>query len=232
MSHLSIGLWCEMESGLYMTTSDDQLRSWIEKSLQSTSQSQTCTKKSLLLFSGLLTVWSTTASWIPAKPLYLRSMLSKWMRCTENCNACSWHWSTESTQFSPSNPQLHIAQPTLQSFASSARMGFPGGTSGKESTRQCRRCEFDSESGRSPGVGNGNLLQYSCLENPMDRGTCGLQSIGSQRVGHDWAHMYMPEMLSTMKSEISHDASFNAPIVLNYDPHLLTFLFLWTLRLS
>ena len=26
-------------------------------------------------------------------------------------------------------------------------------------------------SGRSPGVGNGNLLQYSCLENPIDRGT-------------------------------------------------------------
>ena len=26
------------------------------------------------------------------------------------------------------------------------------------------------ESGRSPGKGNGNLLQYSCLENPMDRG--------------------------------------------------------------
>ena len=65
------------------------------------------------------------------------------------------------------------------------------------------------ELGRSPGGGNGNLLQYFCLENPMDRGTYGLQSIGSQRVGHDWAHMYMPEMLSTMKSEISHDASFN-----------------------
>ena len=27
-------------------------------------------------------------------------------------------------------------------------------------------------SGRSPGVGNGNLLQYSCLENSMDRGAC------------------------------------------------------------
>ena len=26
--------------------------------------------------------------------------------------------------------------------------------------------------GRSPGVGNGNPLQYSCLENPMDRGVC------------------------------------------------------------
>ena len=27
--------------------------------------------------------------------------------------------------------------------------------------------------------------QYSCLENPMDRGACGLQSMGSQRVRHD-----------------------------------------------
>ena len=28
-------------------------------------------------------------------------------------------------------------------------------------------------------------LQYSCLENSMDRGACGLQSMGSHRVGHD-----------------------------------------------
>ena len=40
-------------------------------------------------------------------------------------------------------------------------------------------------SGRSPGEGNGNPLQYSCLENPMDGGAGRLQSIGSQRVGHD-----------------------------------------------
>ena len=37
----------------------------------------------------------------------------------------------------------------------------------------------------SPGEGDSNPLQYSCLENPMDRGACGLQSMGSQRVGHD-----------------------------------------------
>ena len=36
-------------------------------------------------------------------------------------------------------------------------------------------------SGRSTGGGNGNPLEYSCLENPWR-----LQSIGSQRVGHDW----------------------------------------------
>ena len=41
--------------------------------------------------------------------------------------------------------------------------------------------------GDSPGEGNSNPLQYSCLENPMDRGTWGLQSMGSQRVRHDWA---------------------------------------------
>ena len=35
--------------------------------------------------------------------------------------------------------------------------------------------------------GNGTPLQYSCLENPMDGGACRLQSMGSLRVGHDWA---------------------------------------------
>ena len=35
-------------------------------------------------------------------------------------------------------------------------------------------------SGRSPGERNGNPLWYSCLENPMDRGAWGLQSMGSQ----------------------------------------------------
>ena len=40
---------------------------------------------------------------------------------------------------------------------------------------------------RSPGGGHSNPLQYSCLENLMDGGARWLQSIGSQRVSHDWA---------------------------------------------
>ena len=41
-------------------------------------------------------------------------------------------------------------------------------------------------SGRFPGEGSGNPLQYSCLENPMDGGAwCRLLSMGSQRVGHE-----------------------------------------------
>ena len=47
--------------------------------------------------------------------------------------------------------------------------GFPGGASGKEPICQRRRHKRPGL-GRSPGGGNGNPLQYSCLENPMDRG--------------------------------------------------------------
>ena len=36
------------------------------------------------------------------------------------------------------------------------------------------------------GEGNGNPLQCSCLEDPRDGGACGLPSMGSHRVGHDW----------------------------------------------
>ena len=42
-------------------------------------------------------------------------------------------------------------------------------------------------SGRSPGEGKGNPLQYSWLGNPMDRGDWRAQSMRSQRVSHDLA---------------------------------------------
>ena len=49
-------------------------------------------------------------------------------------------------------------------------MGFPGGSEVKASA--CNGADLSSipESGRSPGEENGNPLQYSCLENPMDGG--------------------------------------------------------------
>jgi len=40
---------------------------------------------------------------------------------------------------------------------------------------------------KCPGEGNDNPLQYSCLENPMDRGVCRPHSMGSQRVRHNHA---------------------------------------------
>ena len=45
-------------------------------------------------------------------------------------------------------------------------MDFPGGSAGKESTRNTGDLGLIPELGRSPGGGHGNPLQYSCLENP------------------------------------------------------------------
>ena len=49
-------------------------------------------------------------------------------------------------------------------------MGFPSGSDGKESASNAADPGSIPGSGRSPGGGNGNPLQYSCLENSMDRG--------------------------------------------------------------
>ena len=52
-------------------------------------------------------------------------------------------------------------------------MGFPGGSVVKKRPANAGDAEDEGsnfETGRSSGEGNGNPLQYSCLENPMDRG--------------------------------------------------------------
>ena len=49
-------------------------------------------------------------------------------------------------------------------------MGFPGGSVVKNPPANVGYMGLIPGSGRSPGGGNGNPLQYSCLENPMDRG--------------------------------------------------------------
>ena len=54
---------------------------------------------------------------------------------------------------------------------SSIKLGSPGGSDGKESACSTGDPGSIPESGRSPGEGNGDPLQYSCLENSMDRGT-------------------------------------------------------------
>ena len=64
--------------------------------------------------------------------------------------------------------------------------------------------------GRSPGVWNGNLLQCSCLENPMDRRPEGLQSIGSKRVRHDLATQLQEENVPLLNTSdvSSHNNSY------------------------
>ena len=50
-------------------------------------------------------------------------------------------------------------------------LGFPGGSDGKAFAYNVGDPGLIPGSGRSSGEDNGNPLQYSCLENPMDRGT-------------------------------------------------------------
>ena len=50
------------------------------------------------------------------------------------------------------------------------KMGFPGGSDSKEPACSAGDPGSILGSGRSPGEGNGNPLQYSCLEHPMDGG--------------------------------------------------------------
>ena len=68
---------------------------------------------------------------------------------------------------------------------SSYRWGLPWCLSSKESTCQCKRCNLIPGSGRSPGGGNDNPLQYSYLRNPMDRGAWRATAHGVARVRHD-----------------------------------------------
>ena len=62
-------------------------------------------------------------------------------------------------------------------------MDFLGGSDGKESICSSGDPALIPGLGRPPGEGNGNPFQYSCLENPMDRGAHGrLQSLELQEL--------------------------------------------------
>ena len=101
----------------------------------------------------------------------------------------------------PSSPALGRRCSCLSSFWTWARTGTkaPGWLGGKESTYWCRRDTGSIPgSGRSSRVGNGNPLQYSCLENSMTEKPDRLQSIGSQRAGHNWNNLVWMHMYTCM----------------------------------
>ena len=61
------------------------------------------------------------------------------------------------------------------------------------------------------GEGNGNPLQYSCLENPKDGEPGGLPSLGSHRVGHDWSD------LAAASAAMGKCKQCMLPVVVNLD---------------
>ena len=75
------------------------------------------------------------------------------------------------SSISPSFSVTSLAAPAQSKY--SIPRGFPGGAGGEEpaaNTEDPRDMGLNPESARSPAKGNHYPLQYSCLENPMDRG--------------------------------------------------------------
>ena len=65
------------------------------------------------------------------------------------------------------------------------QVGFPCGSGGKESVCNVGDQGLIPGSGRSPGEGNGNPLQYSCLGNHVDRGAWQATVLENTSVQHD-----------------------------------------------
>ena len=109
-----------------------------------------------------------------------------------------YHWATRENKTSNLPPQRQGAQGiyrvTNEAWPDGLRYGLPWWLSGKEiHPANARDVGSIPGLGWSPGEGNGNPLQYSCLENPMNRGAWRATSMGSQSVGHELAtdHVHM-----------------------------------------
>ena len=74
---------------------------------------------------------------------------------------------------------------SAQCIRSVCVMGFPSGSDSEESACNAGDSGSVPELGRSPGEGNSYPLQYSCLENSMDRGARWTTVHGLTKAGHD-----------------------------------------------
>ena len=84
-------------------------------------------------------------------------------RCSRPCAPAP----SSDSQNDAQHPMLAL---TVAGFNGHATLGFPSGSDDKESACKAGDLGFIPGSGRSPKEGKGYPLQYSCLENPMDRG--------------------------------------------------------------
>ena len=96
--------------------------------------------------------------------------------------------------------QIAIQDATLR-FVAASPGGFPGSSGGKESACNTEDLGLILGLGRSPGGAHGNPLQYSCLEDPMDRGACW---VTVQRVTKSWTRL---KWLSATKPQVDQEKS-------------------------
>ena len=106
-----------------------------------------------------LILWETRL-WVHTNTFLSLVWVVTWKQSSTTFHAVHFHYSL--------SPQLFInASSVVGSFSGGAVVKNPPANAGDS-----RDTGSFPGSGRSPGVGNGNLLQYSCLGNPLDRGAC------------------------------------------------------------
>ena len=110
-----------------------------------------------------------------------------------------------------SNQKQYTAQLTLQGHLKKVHKerGFPDGASGKELPCQCtrrRRHGFNPWVGKIPGGGHGNPLQYSCLENPMDRGAWRaiVHRVAKSRTWLKWLSTHTDKERETLETKTNY----------------------------
>ena len=106
---------------------------------------------------------SSNTHYHPPAPTHLRSFLG-WVGIPPFLCVCLFWF------LAGGRPGKFIYFLHLSLIVTEHHMGFPGGSAGKESSCSAGDLGLIPGLGRSPGEGNGYWLQYSGLENPMDRG--------------------------------------------------------------
>ena len=131
------------------------------------------TSLSLFIFMHWRRKWQPTPVFLPGESQGRRSLVG----------CCLWGVAQSRTwlkQLSSSGREGRDAGPDFNAGLSTT-WGFSGGSDGKESACNVGDLGSIPGLGRSSRDGNRYPLQYSCLENTMDRGDGGLQSLGSQK---------------------------------------------------
>ena len=106
-----------------------------------------------------------------------------WLHCAERHTPCL---GSAGPECNITGHRPRAATPACRGRKLGNEWGFPGGSDGKESAWNAGDVGSIPGSRRHPGEGKGNPLQYSCLENSMDRGAWRaphIQSVGSQELG-------------------------------------------------
>ena len=147
-------------------------------------------------FLSLLAIfWNSAFRWIYTCPLLLCLWLlffsQLFVRAPQTtilpfCTSFSWQWFWPLPPVQCQEPPsivLHALYPilSLESICHFLCMGVPGGSEVKASACNVGDLGSISGSGRSPGDGNGNPLQYSCLVNPMDGGAWWVHGIAKSQ---------------------------------------------------